>query len=139
MPDTQNIIANSLPFLLGSAAGAGYGAYRAPGGSRGRGAVIGGSGGTGAALGLLAVNKLLESPQAKFIAGSPGVAAATALGGAGLGLTAGLHGGRELADLVGLKGRKNNNPDNDLEEIDPSEAAKSHSIGGNLSSLLFSR
>jgi hypothetical protein len=83
-------------------------------------------------------NALLKSPQAEFIAASPGVAAATALGGAGLGLSAGLHGGREIADLVGLEGRRNNNPDNDLEEIDPT-AGRQGGLRSNLANLLMNR
>ena len=84
--DTANLATNSLPYILGASAGAGYGAWRRPGGSATRGAIIGGAGGLGAAAGLALTNALLKSPQAEFIAGSPGVAAATALGGAGLGL-----------------------------------------------------
>jgi hypothetical protein len=78
-----------IPFLIGGAAGAGYGAWRAPGGSRTRGAVIGGTGGVGAGLGLATANALLDSSPGRYVAGSPGVAAATSLGGAGLGLAAG--------------------------------------------------
>lgn len=134
MPD----LSHTLPYALGLSAGAGYGAYRKPGGSRSRGAVIGGAGGLGAAAGLSLTNALLKSPQAEFVASSPGVAAATALGGAGLGLSAGLHGGRELADALGFSGRKNNNPDNDLEEIDPTSTGKGN-LRSSLTNLLLNR
>ena len=83
-------------------------------------------------------NALLRSPQAEFIAGSPGVAAATALGGAGLGLSAGLTGGRELADLLGLQNNRASNPDNDLAEIDPTSGRKG-GLRENLTNLFLNR
>ena len=83
-------------------------------------------------------NALLKSPQAEFIAGSPGVAAATALGGAGLGLSAGLTGGRELATLLNLKNHPNNDPGNDLEEIDPT-AGRKGGLRENLTNFFLQR
>lgn len=128
-----------IPFLIGGAAGAGYGAWRAPGGSAGRGAVIGGTGGLGAGLGLMTANALLDSEPGRHVVSSPGVAAATALGGAGLGLAAGVHGGRELADRVGLKGRKDNDPKNDLAEIDLTSRSRPGTLGDTLRTLLLLR
>ena len=106
-----------LAALLSSLAGAGFGAARKPGGSRARGAVIGGTAGLGGMAGLLGANAFMRSPLAEYLR-ETGLQAPVILGGTGLGLAAGLRGGRGLADLVGLKGHKNNNPDNDLEELD---------------------
>lgn len=105
-----------LPALLGSVAGAGYGAYKAPGGSRVRGALIGGLGGAGAGAGLTSATEFLSSPYAKTIDNS-GVRSALTLAGAGTGLHLGLLGGRRLSENMGLGDEKNQTA-NDLAEID---------------------
>ena len=108
----------ALGLLGGSTAlGAGFGALRKPGGSRLRGAVIGGTAGLAGGAGLLGANEFMDSShmrnvkdtswQAPTVLGA--VAGATA-GGVGL--------GRRLASVLGLEGRKDNDPNNDLEELD---------------------
>lgn len=106
------------PILVGGGAGAAYGAIKAPGGSRLRGAIAGGGAGAGAGAGLAAGNAFLTTGDASHINRSPGVAAGLPLATGGIGMVGGLHAGRRLADLLGVHGRKGDNPDNDLQELD---------------------
>lgn len=108
----------ALGLLGGSTAlGAGFGALRKPGGSRLRGAVIGGTAGLAGGAGLLGANEFMDSSHMRNVKDTswqaPTVLGATAgatAGGVGL--------GRRLASVLGLKGRKDNDPNNDLEELD---------------------
>ena len=108
----------ALGLLGGSTAlGAGFGALRKPGGSRLRGAVIGGTAGLAGGAGLLGVNEFMDSSHMRNVKDTswqaPTVLGATAgatAGGVGL--------GRRLASALGLAGRKDNDPNNDLEELD---------------------
>jgi hypothetical protein len=108
----------ALGLLGGSTAlGAGFGALRKPGGSRLRGAVIGGTAGLAGGAGLMGANAFMDSPHMRNVKDTswqaPTVLGATA------GATAGGVGiGRRLASLLGLEGRKDNDPNNDLEELD---------------------
>lgn len=117
LPDPQNWQEHVLPTLLASLAGAGYGAYRAPGGSRVRGGIIGGLGGAGAGAAFSGANAFLDSPLARHMQDSPTLAASMVLGGTGLGLAGGLRAGRQLSENLGL-GSQRDRVDNDLEEID---------------------
>lgn len=116
--DGHKQLLQALGLLGGSTAlGAGFGALRKPGGSRARGAVIGGTAGLAGGSGLLGINAFMNSPHMQNVKGTswqaPTVLGATA------GATAGGVGvGRRLASLLGLQGHKNNNPHNDLEELD---------------------
>jgi hypothetical protein len=108
---------NALPTLLATLAGAGYGAYRAPGGSQLRGGIIGGLGGAGAGAAFSGANAFLDSPLARHVQDSPALAASLVLGGTGLGLAGGLRAGRNLSARIGL-GNPKDRVSNDLEEID---------------------
>lgn len=108
----------ALGLLGGSTAlGAGFGALRKPGGSRLRGAVIGGTAGLAGGAGLLGANEFMDSPHMRNVKDTSwqaptvlGAAAGATAGGVGL--------GRRLASALGLEGRKDNDPNNDLEELD---------------------
>ena len=108
----------TLGLLGGSTAlGAGFGALRKPGGSRARGAVIGGTAGLLGGAGLMGANAFMDSPHMRNVKDTSwqaptvlGTAAGATAGGVGL--------GRRLAALLGLRGHKNNDPNNDLEELD---------------------
>ena len=115
--DAKQVMEALLPAMVGGVAGAGYGAYRAPGHSRLRGALIGGLGGFGAGAGLHGMNLFLNSPHAKNIENSA-VRSAMVLGGTAGGLSAGLGAGRHLAGQFHL-GNQRDTPKNDLAEMDP--------------------
>lgn len=115
--DAKQVLEALLPAVVGGVAGAGYGAYRAPGHSRLRGALIGGLGGFGAGAGLHGMNLFLNSPHAKNIENSA-VRSAMVLGGTAGGLSAGLGAGRHLAGQFHL-GNQRDTPKNDLAEMDP--------------------
>lgn len=107
-----------LLLVLGSGAlGAGFGAVRRPGGSSLRGAVIGGTAGASGGASFVGANRFMDSDLARYIVDTnmqaPSIAAA-AVGGT----AAGVRAGRGLADVLGLRGRQDNNPHNDLEELD---------------------
>ena len=117
-PAAMSLLEQLLPTALGGAVGAGYGAYKAPGHSKIRGALIGGLGGAGAGAGLSGMQAFLSSPHAATIDNSA-IRSALTLGGAGIGLHGGLTGGRALAEAFRL-GNPEDNYENDLAEIDPS-------------------
>lgn len=101
----------------GAALGAGFGALQRPGGSRGRGAIIGGLAGLGGGAGLAGGSAFMDTDAARQIKGTS-MQAPTALAAGGGGAAIGLRAGRGLADLLGVKGRKGDNPHNDLQELD---------------------
>lgn len=114
--DTSEILKQLLPTLLGGAGGAAYGAYKKPGGSRTRGALIGGMGGAGAGAAFTGGMGLLHSDMGDSLHGTT-VGNTALLGATGLGLHGGLALGRQAADGMGL-GREDNKSQNDLREID---------------------
>jgi hypothetical protein len=113
----RGLMRDLLPALLAGTVGAGYGAYQAPGGSPARGALIGGMGGLGLGGGMAAGNAFLESPISRNIE-SGGVRSAIPLAAGAAGLSAGLLGGRDLAQSARLGDLKDRVSD-DLQEIDP--------------------
>ncbi len=117
-PGSKDFWKALIPVLLGGAAGTAYGAYKSPGGSTSRGALIGGLGGLGAGGGFSAANTFLDSEQARHFPSQSTMSAAALLGSGALGLHGGLSAGRAVADYAGLHGRDDDEPDNDLAEID---------------------
>lgn len=105
-----------MPTMVLGAGGAIYGATKAPGGSRLRGALIGGMGGIGAGAGFTAGHAFSGSDYAAPMA-SPGLSAAAILGGSAAGGHFGLEAGRALASATHM-GDDNDKVDNDLQEID---------------------
>lgn len=106
-----------IPAALAGLVGAGYGAYKAPGHSPLRGAVIGGAGGLGAGAAMSGMNAFLDSGHARHLADADTLKATLLLGSAGLGLAGGLRGGRSIAKATGL-GDENDSVKNDLAELD---------------------
>lgn len=114
-PDYK-LLERLLPAVLLGTAGAGYGAMRAPGKSRTRGALIGGLTGAGAGLGMTGAHEFLKSPYGEHLGGST-PSAATLLGGTAAGAAGGLAGGRRLSKWLGL-GSEKDKTENDLRELD---------------------
>lgn len=101
----------------GAALGAGFGALQRPGGNSARGAIIGGMAGLGAGAGLGGGNAFMDTGAADHIENTS-MEAPTVLAAGGGGAALGLRAGRGLANLMGVQGRKGDNPHNDLEELD---------------------
>lgn len=101
----------------GAALGAGFGALQRPGGNSARGAIIGGMAGLGAGAGLGGGNAFMDTGAGDHI-NDTSMEAPTVLAAGGGGAALGLRAGRGLANLLGVQGRKGDNPHNDLEELD---------------------